>query len=135
MSQETHAMTEETREKLCANARQELAEHFGKCGPLMAALGDETRQAIVLALLNSDEEGLRVGEITKLTNLSRPAVSHHLKVLKDAGAVTMRKHGTMNFYRLDESSPAWQSLWQFSDSVRTTVLRVRRVAEQRKSNG
>lgn len=123
-------MAEEAQAKLCASARQELTEHFGRCGALMAALGDETRQAIVLALLTAGPEGLRVGEITKLTNLSRPAVSHHLKVLKDAGAVAVRKSGTMNFYRLDESSSAWQSLWQFSDSVRTTVLRVRRMADQ-----
>lgn len=135
MPQEDHVITKDAQAKLCASARQELSEHFSRCGSLMAALGDETRQAIVLALLSSGEEGLRVGEITKLTNLSRSAVSHHLKVLKDAGAVAMRKRGTMNFYRLDESSPAWQSLWQFSNSVRTTVLRVRRVAEQRKSIG
>lgn len=57
-------MAEEAQAKLCASARQELAEHFGRCGALMAALGDETRQAIVLALLTAGPEGLRVGEIT-----------------------------------------------------------------------
>lgn len=130
MSQQTRTAAGNAHDKLCASAHQEIAEHFGRCGALMEALGDETRQAIVLALLNAGPEGLRVGEITALTNLSRPAVSHHLKVLKDAGAVAMRKSGTMNFYRLDESSSAWRSLWQFSDSVRTTVLRVRRMADQ-----
>lgn len=38
--------------------------------------------------------GVRVGAITKKTNLSRPAVSHHLGILKDAGLVKMRREGT-----------------------------------------
>ena len=46
-------------------------------------------------------QGVRVGEITKKTNLSKPAVSHHLAIMKDAGIVKMRKEGTMNFYYLD----------------------------------
>ncbi len=46
-------------------------------------------------------QGVRVGEITEKTNLSRPAVSHHLAIMKDAGIVKMRKEGTMNFYYLD----------------------------------
>lgn len=45
--------------------------------------------------------GVRVGEITEKTNLSRPAVSHHLAIMKDAGIVKMRREGTMNFYYLD----------------------------------
>ncbi len=44
--------------------------------------------------------GVRVGEITKKTNLSRPAVPHHLAIMKEAGIVKMRKEGTMNFYYL-----------------------------------
>lgn len=42
-----------------------------------------------------------VSEITKRINLSCPAVFHHLKVLKDAGVVSMFKKGTMNFYHVD----------------------------------
>lgn len=46
-------------------------------------------------------EGLRVGEITKQTHLSQPAVSHHLKILCDANILTLTKSGTMNFYKLN----------------------------------
>ena len=46
-------------------------------------------------------QGVRVGEITEKTNLSRSAVSNHLAIMKDAGIVKMRKEGTMNFYYLD----------------------------------
>lgn len=105
----------------CMKPRQELAQLFKACGPLMAALGDETRQAIVCALLEADEVGLRVGQITAATHLSRPAVSHHLKVLKDVGAVTLIKRGTMNFYFMDATSPAWEAFWTMAGSMRTLV--------------
>jgi DNA-binding transcriptional ArsR family regulator len=64
--------------------------------------GDETCQSILLVLLGTDcQTGLRVGEITEQTPLSRPAVSHHLKVLRDAGVILMRKEGTKNFYYIN----------------------------------
>ncbi|MBP0775181.1 ArsR/SmtB family transcription factor, partial [Bacillus anthracis] len=45
---------------------------------VLLAIGDETRQAILLVLMETEcQTGLRVGEITKQTHLSRPAVSHH----------------------------------------------------------
>ena len=65
----------------------------------MQAIGDETRQSILLVLMGTDcQKGLRVGEITEQTHLSRPAVSHHLKILREAGIILMRKEGTKNFY-------------------------------------
>ncbi len=67
----------------------------------IAAIGNETRQSIILRLMEGPNEGMRVGEITKKTHLSRPAVSHHLKVLCDANVITMNKSGTMNFYCLN----------------------------------
>jgi DNA-binding transcriptional ArsR family regulator len=64
--------------------------------------GDETRQSILLVLLETDcQTGLRVGEITEQTPLSRPAVPHHLKILRDAGVILMRKEGTKNFYYIN----------------------------------
>ena len=49
---------------------------------------------------NGRPDGLNVNEITRQTNLSRPAISHHLKILKDTGLVEVRQHGTSNYYRL-----------------------------------
>ncbi|HDR7545676.1 TPA: winged helix-turn-helix transcriptional regulator, partial [Bacillus thuringiensis] len=61
---------------------------------VLLAIGDETRQAILLVLMETEcQTGLRVGEITKQTHLSRPAVSHHLKILREAGIILMRKEG------------------------------------------
>lgn len=72
-------------------------ELFKQVLPLFNALGDETRQQIVINLdLN---KWLSVNELTQLTNLSRPAVSHHIKVLRDAKLVTEYKEGTKRYYR------------------------------------
>lgn len=69
---------------------------------VLLAIGDETRQAILLVFMETEcQTGLRVGEITKQTHLSRPAVSHHLKILREAGIILMRKEGTKNFYYID----------------------------------
>ena len=65
---------------------------------VLLAIGDETRQAILLVLMETEcQTGLRVGEITKQTHLSRPAVSHHLRILREAGIILMRKEGTKTF--------------------------------------
>lgn len=62
------------------------------------ALGDRTRRAIVERLA---ERPRAVGELADELPVSRPAVSQHLKVLKDAGLVTERAAGTRRIYRLD----------------------------------
>ena len=64
----------------------------------MAALADPTRRAVFERL----REGPRpVGELARDLPVSRPAVSQHLRVLKDAGLVTERKEGTRRLYRID----------------------------------
>lgn len=76
-----------------------IKENFINSQKVLQAIGDETRQSILLVLMKTEcKTGLRVGEITEQTHLSRPAVSHHLKVLRDAGIILMRKEGTKNFY-------------------------------------
>ncbi|GGI13839.1 ArsR/SmtB family transcription factor [Gottfriedia solisilvae] len=79
-----------------------IKEDFINCQKVLLAIGDETRQSILLVLMGTDcQTGLRVGEITRQTHLSRPAVSHHLRILRDAGVILMRKEGTKNFYFID----------------------------------
>jgi DNA-binding transcriptional ArsR family regulator len=79
-----------------------LAEEFRDCQDVLFAIGDKNRQSIIIALIDAGcHPGIRVGEITKQTHLSRPAVSHHLKVLKDAKILNVTSQGTMNFYSLD----------------------------------
>lgn len=108
----------------------ELKQHFHTCMPLFIALGDEIRLTIIEALtdealrvrekanhVNADQpdrqedrqtclpapprpHGLNVREITERTSLSRPAVSHHLKILKTAGLINVHREGTCNYYYL-----------------------------------
>jgi DNA-binding transcriptional ArsR family regulator len=62
------------------------------------ALGDRTRRAIVARLAQGPRA---VGELADELPVSRPAVSQHLKVLKEAGLVIERVAGTRRIYRLD----------------------------------
>lgn len=84
----------------------DLHNLFSKCSKSIAAVGDETRQSIIIALMEGSVDGMRVGAITKQTHLSRPAVSHHIKVLLDAEIASVRKVGTMNFYNLNPNKVA-----------------------------
>lgn len=90
--------------------RTALAEEFRGLQGLFAALGDETRQRIFLMLLESEQVGLRVGELTERTHLSRPAVSHHLRVLREAGAVRVHREGTRNYYYPNADAEQWKKL-------------------------
>jgi DNA-binding transcriptional ArsR family regulator len=64
----------------------------------MGALGDPTRRAIFERLAAGPRA---VGELANEFPISRPAVSQHLKVLKDAGLVIDRRAGTRRLYQLD----------------------------------
>ena len=68
-----------------------------------AALGEPTRRAIVECLA---ERPRAVGELAAELPISRPAVSQHLKVLKDAGLVTDQAAGTRRVYRLNPAGIA-----------------------------
>ena len=79
---------------------EQALEKFKICSPIFIALGDTTRQKICLDLASRGLEGLNVADLAGRSILSRPAISHHLKVLKDAGIVEPIKKGTQIFYRL-----------------------------------
>ena len=64
----------------------------------LSALADPTRRAVFERLRRGP---LPVGEIARDLPVSRPAVSQHLRVLKEAGLVTERKDGTRRLYRVD----------------------------------
>jgi DNA-binding transcriptional ArsR family regulator len=63
-------------------------------------LGDATRRSIVLQLA---ERPQAVGELAAVFPISRPAVSQHLKVLKNAGLVAEHAEGTRRIYQLNEA--------------------------------
>ena len=87
-------------------------------------LADETRQALLLALLESDLAGIRVGEIAQKTHLTRPSVSHHLKILKEAGIVAMRREGTKHYYYLSADETRWREMADLVGRVYSSIQHI-----------
>lgn len=77
---------------------EQVAQTFSQCTPLFFALGETARQQILLLL--TEHEALNVGQLAERLPLSRPAISHHLKVLRQAGLVEVRPSGVENYYLL-----------------------------------
>jgi DNA-binding transcriptional ArsR family regulator len=72
-------------------------------GAQLDALGDSTRRAIFELVAHEPQA---VGELAASLPISRPAVSQHLRVLKDAGLLSVRREGTRNIYSADPSGIA-----------------------------
>jgi ArsR family transcriptional regulator, arsenate/arsenite/antimonite-responsive transcriptional repressor len=88
------------KEMIEKNELHKVYAMFKQCAPLFIALGDQIRQKLILDIADAGLDGLNVSNLTAKTLLSRPAISHHLKVLKDCGLVEPHKIGTQVFYRL-----------------------------------
>src|SRR5664279_1060738 len=86
-------------------------------GAVIEALADPTRRSI-FELLGGGPRS--VVDITGEVPVSRPAVSQHLRVLKDAGLVTVRAIGTRRFYALDPTGV--QAARDYFDQFWTTAL-------------
>lgn len=82
------------------------------------ALGDATRRAILLRLRDGGPSP--VGRLASGFPVSRPAISQHLRVLKDAGLVTDRRDGNRRLYQLDPEGFA--RLRAYLDQFWTTAL-------------
>jgi DNA-binding transcriptional ArsR family regulator len=65
------------------------------------AIADPTRRSIVMSLANGESS---FGELADKYEMSRPAVSQHLKVLRDAGIVTVRPDAQRRIYSLSDSA-------------------------------
>jgi DNA-binding transcriptional ArsR family regulator len=64
-----------------------------------AALADPTRRALFERI--ADRDGASVAELTKAARVSQPAVSQHLKTLREAGLVRGTPQGARVIYRID----------------------------------
>lgn len=112
-------------ERECEERLQKIVAGFRECRHAFTAIGDQTRQLILLVLLESDLSGVRVGEIAEKTHLTRPSVSHHLQILKDAGIVAMRREGTKNYYYLSEDETQWKEIAELTDLIYTSIRHIR----------
>ena len=101
---------------------------FVSCGPLFIALGDEARQKLLLDISAGGKEGVNVTNLASRTKLSRPAISYHLKVLKNAGLIKPDKQGTQIFYRLNIQDSV-KELAEFFSTLKE-MLEVQKTWEQ-----
>lgn len=93
---------------------------MSKMAQTFAALSDPTRLGIVEKLMQQGE--LPAGDLVAGAGMSAPAVSRHLKVLREAGLVTQRAAGTKRFYRvapeairsIDDWADAHRGFWEKS---------------------
>ncbi|MFB6727001.1 ArsR/SmtB family transcription factor [Bacillus mobilis] len=81
----------------CRNTEVVL-EKFQVVTPIFQALGDENRQQIIMLLLENKQ--MNVTEITDKMGISRPAVSHHLKILRQAELIVADRNGKEIFYSI-----------------------------------
>ncbi|MFN7144342.1 MAG: ArsR/SmtB family transcription factor [Myxococcota bacterium] len=98
---------------------------------VLDALGDPTRRAIFERLGAGPRS---VGELADGLPISRPAVSQHLRVLKDAGLVVDRAAGTRRYYELSPAGLASLRAWldRFWDQALDAFQRAAEAAEQEK---
>jgi DNA-binding transcriptional ArsR family regulator len=92
------------------------------------------RRRQILTLVREDE--LSAGEIASHFDITRPAISQHLNVLKEAGLVSERRNGTRRLYRArpDGLAELKEFLEEFWD-VRLQALKREAEKEERKKNG
>jgi ArsR family transcriptional regulator len=76
-----------------------LPEGWERYSQFFFALGDHTRQQILLVFEPNEE--ICVNDIVRMFQLSRPAISHHLKVLRNAGLLLCDKRGKEVYYRVN----------------------------------
>lgn len=115
----------EARKPVDENEVAQLADEFARNRKLLVALGDERRQELVLQMMRMGEcSGVRVSEICEHSELSRPAISHHLQILKDAGFVRMRREGTRNYYYFDADTQAVDELVSLLEHARELMRTV-----------
>lgn len=102
------------------------------------ALGDPTRVAILQSLATRPQP---VVEIARGFSISRPAISQHLRILKDAGLVIDRHAGTQRIYQIDAAGIAalkahFEALWSsvldnFKTAVETEKTHVKLASKRR----
>lgn len=95
---------------------QQLPDAWREVSALFVALGDEQRQRILLTF--EPGERLNVTQIVSASALSRTAVSHHLKVLRQAGVLQTEKVGKEVYFWIDKPNIAGL-LERVLDYVRT----------------
>ena len=83
------------------NYLRAIPREWRNLSKVFTALGDEHRQRILLTF--SKGERLNVGQIVDVSTLSRSAVSHHLRILREAGVLGSAKEGKEVFFWIEKN--------------------------------
>ncbi len=78
-----------------------IPEAWQDISAVFSALGDEHRQRILLTF--EAGERLNVGQIAEVSSLARSTVSHHLKVLREAGVLVSERAGKEIYFRVNKA--------------------------------
>ena len=82
------------------NYSRAIPETWRDISAIFAALGDEHRQRILLTF--EPGERLNVGQIAEVSTLARSTVSHHLKVLREAGVLIAEREGKEIYFHVNK---------------------------------
>ena len=74
---------------------------------LLKALADPCRLRLIAILLNGE---YTVQELTRIFAMGQSRISHHLKILTDAGLLTVKRQGTWSYYRVSDSNPLFAGM-------------------------
>jgi len=99
------------------------------CGPLFIALGDEQRQKLIIDIADAGRQGINVTNLSSRSKLSRPAISHHLRVLKDCGVIKPLKIGTQIFYQLNLNKNL-ETLSELIRSMQNVISKIKKEAAE-----
>jgi ArsR family transcriptional regulator len=80
------------------------AESAGRLARMFKALGDPTRVRLVSMIAATDGGEACICDLTAPVGLSQGTVSHHMKILADAGLVSREQRGKWAFYRVEPST-------------------------------
>ena len=78
-----------------------IPETWQQIAKVFNALGDEHRQRLLLTF--EPGERLTAGQLAEVSTLSRPTVSHHLKVLREAGVLIAEREGKEIYFRVNKT--------------------------------
>ncbi|MBM3342030.1 MAG: winged helix-turn-helix transcriptional regulator [Betaproteobacteria bacterium] len=98
------------------NYMRAIPKAWRNIAKVFTALGDEHRQRILLTF--EPGERLNVGQIVEVATLSRSAVSHHLKILREAGVLESVKEGKAVYF--------WIAKDFLTDALQTVIEHVRK---------
>ena len=104
------------------NGEWEFEQDPGVSGKERQIYERELKERILVPFCpESDLSGIRVGEIAAKTHLTRPSVSHHLQILKEAGIVAMRREGTRNYYYLGADETRWKEMADLTNTIYESI--------------